>query len=298
MTVRGKVGFTGTRNGMTPAQVETVGRILRDLDPLELHHGACVGADAQIHGIMHRNFQECVMHIHPGLGANPKLRAEVYARPCDVVYDPLAHIERNHVIVDSTDVLIAVPAGSKPEKGRTGGTWATVVYANQVGKVARIVMPDGSEARLTGTPVDPDGNALFPVQPKPFRLAAHGREWNIDEIVRALGVYLHVIEPVPYVTEGGPQPPSDEWLARAVSAEAEANEFHGETVERAMRSLREAIAWIQRVRATPAEIEAMLSHDGNQYADSVRTAITLAARVAGPAVQADVFAGSKPAVQG
>src|SRR5258708_990516 len=47
-TVR-TVGFTGSRAGMTPAQLEQVRALVRGAD--EGHHGDCVGADEKFHAV-------------------------------------------------------------------------------------------------------------------------------------------------------------------------------------------------------------------------------------------------------
>ena len=42
-----KIGFTGTRHGMTPQQIEALNALLPVADPTaEFHHGDCLGADA------------------------------------------------------------------------------------------------------------------------------------------------------------------------------------------------------------------------------------------------------------
>lgn len=65
-----RVGFTGTRHGMTPAQTETFVATLRELEaslgPLaEFHHGDCVGADAEAHCLVRLHFRECYIILHP-----------------------------------------------------------------------------------------------------------------------------------------------------------------------------------------------------------------------------------------
>jgi hypothetical protein len=44
-----KVGFTGTRKGMTPQQRVAFAELVITLRPTQAHHGDCVGADAEFH---------------------------------------------------------------------------------------------------------------------------------------------------------------------------------------------------------------------------------------------------------
>jgi hypothetical protein len=44
-----KIGFTGTRFGMTVLQYNQVESIFQRDALIELHHGDCVGSDAQAH---------------------------------------------------------------------------------------------------------------------------------------------------------------------------------------------------------------------------------------------------------
>ena len=50
-----RVGFTGTRKGMTTAQRITLQNILLGTmigaDELTIHHGDCAGVDAEVHAI-------------------------------------------------------------------------------------------------------------------------------------------------------------------------------------------------------------------------------------------------------
>jgi len=130
-----RIGFTGTKRGMTAAQLDALRVCLNDYSVgTELHHGDCIGADAEAHDICTALRLKPV--IHPP--DNPRARAYKQAKR---VLPPKPYLERNHDIVDAVDYLIAAPAGFK-EKLRSG-TWATVRYAKRVGKVVYVLWPNG-----------------------------------------------------------------------------------------------------------------------------------------------------------
>jgi hypothetical protein len=139
-----KMGFTGTRNGMTAAQRTAVLMLLRDYEPAEVHHGDCVGADAQFADLAKSAIGARVV-AHPGPDGD--LRAHAL---CDEEWRPLTHFARNRNIVEQTDVLIATPPAM--HELPSGGTWYTIRYARKVGKLNVVVWPDGT---ITLTPVRP-----------------------------------------------------------------------------------------------------------------------------------------------
>src|SRR3990167_9767603 len=101
-----KLGFTGTQKGSTHKQmlqfIEFLERHKTEIT--EFHHGDCMGADEEAHYIVQELFPKIKIIIHPPY--NPKKRAYCVggfiARPKD-------YIERNHNIVDMTDILFAMP---------------------------------------------------------------------------------------------------------------------------------------------------------------------------------------------
>jgi len=126
------IGFTGTAKGMTAKQLAQV--ILLTEGAKALHHGDCIGADAEAHNLL---LSKMAIYIHPPI--IPDRRA--YCTGATQVYPPRAYLDRNHDIVDACNILIAAPSG--PETLRSG-TWATVRYAKKIGKAVHIIMPDGS----------------------------------------------------------------------------------------------------------------------------------------------------------
>lgn len=133
-----KIGFTGTRHGMTVAQQEVLLTLLTNSPCQEFHHGDCIGADEQAHEIAKKLGLFIV--IHPPLIA--KWRAN-NGQGCrgDESREPKSYIERNHDIVDETDMLIAAPGGEQEEL--RSGTWSTVRYARKQNKPVFIIYPNG-----------------------------------------------------------------------------------------------------------------------------------------------------------
>lgn len=118
-----RVGFTGSRKGMTMSQHEQLARVLAWLrsgwqfesgEPLEFHHGNSpeLGADQQAAAIAVRLGYTEYRH-------NPEDRSSS------------AMLQRNREIVQSIDILVAAPEYNA-EKLRSG-TWATVRYARAAG---------------------------------------------------------------------------------------------------------------------------------------------------------------------
>lgn len=122
-----RVGFSGTRFGMTEQQSKAVAHLLYTLRPVaELHHGDCTGADEQADLIAHELLIGIV--IHPPL--NPRFRA--WCRLAAEYRPPMPYIARDYAIVDETDVLIAAP--KSPVDEAHSGTWVTINYAIELGR--------------------------------------------------------------------------------------------------------------------------------------------------------------------
>ncbi len=134
-----KVGFTGTRTGLTPAQHEVLFRVLSGLMPLsEAHDGDCVGADTEFHHLVASFSPRPKLIGHPP--SNSILRAfNLY----DVLHPEIPYMARNHNIVNSVDTMVATPREYEPVI-RGSGTWATIRYAWQRRKSIEVIFPDGS----------------------------------------------------------------------------------------------------------------------------------------------------------
>jgi hypothetical protein len=138
------VGVTATRGGVNDVQRLSVAELLMLWLPREVHHGDCVGGDADVHTLVRDLGLGMRIAIHPP--DVDTLRAFCQA---DVIHAPKPYLERNHDIVDDCQRLLALPAG-EAETLRSG-TWATVRYAQQVGVPVFVLFPSGQlELRENG----------------------------------------------------------------------------------------------------------------------------------------------------
>ena len=132
-----RIGFTGTRKGMTKAQMKSLLKVLEKLKFREVHHGDCIGADKQFHNLIRLFFPKARIVIHP-----PNI--PTYRAFCkgDIILPEKYYLDRNEDIVKSSDIIIACPKEFKEVK--RSGTWSTVRCARRLGKSVIIIYPDGS----------------------------------------------------------------------------------------------------------------------------------------------------------
>lgn len=139
-----KVGFTGTRKGMTNRQKKTLYLIMIDIEPIEFTHGGCYGADSEAHEIIHEIItpEEERIHIYPG-NQNQYTIWKKYKRTDFLDYitlhEIMPYLKRNKKIVDSSNILAAAPSSLKEET--RSGTWTTIRYARKQGKPIIILDP-------------------------------------------------------------------------------------------------------------------------------------------------------------
>lgn len=123
------VSFTGTRFGMSPYQQESLLDYLTANAPIVLKvlHGGCIGADQEFHSF-------CIslgipIEIYPGYSKkSPEdLTYRAVCLGAQKVHEPLPHLERNRLLVDLADIVIACPLSEE----RKGGTWYTYNYAHK-----------------------------------------------------------------------------------------------------------------------------------------------------------------------
>lgn len=152
-----RAGFTGTREGMTAAQLRALADWLTRHALREFHHGAAIEADEQAVGLV-RN-QRIDVPEAPG----PYDWWRVIAHPSDLKdqtsqkalewsdrrMDPLPPLVRNrNIVICGADVLLAAPK-EHLEIVRSG-TWATVRFARKVGRPVVLFLPSGFVIGGTG----------------------------------------------------------------------------------------------------------------------------------------------------
>lgn len=129
-----RVGFSGSRLGMTENQMAQLRDALIDrfAPGAEFHHGDCVGADAEAHGIARALGYRIVGH--PPL--SPSLRAWCAV---DEQRRPAPYLARDDAIIAETDELLAAP--STAHERLQSGTWATIRRARKAAKPYEVITP-------------------------------------------------------------------------------------------------------------------------------------------------------------
>lgn len=130
------VAFSGPRASSSDVQVRTLDRLLLRLVGYgfkRFHVGDCVGSDVQAWNRATQYFQ---IIVHPPI--EPAYRAFLTGV---VVHKPRPYLERNHVMIDSTHVLVATLVDPRE---KSSGTFETVAYARRTGKPVYAIWPDGT----------------------------------------------------------------------------------------------------------------------------------------------------------
>lgn len=132
------VGFTGSRRGMNDKQREIVYNLLKHYNPsgietTDFHHGDCLGSDAEANDIAHDLGYRVI--IHPP--ENEKFRAYCEGH---VVLMQRGYIHRDQKIVQKAKVMLATPHGNEVLHS---GTWTTIRYSKEIGRMIHIIYPDG-----------------------------------------------------------------------------------------------------------------------------------------------------------
>jgi hypothetical protein len=128
-----KIGFTGTREGMSQHQIEQFVLKMIELDPAEFHHGDCVGADAEAHDLVREFLPHVWIVIYP-----PKSDYQRAFKTGDETKEPEAYLARDKKIVEATDFLIGAPK-SNDEIIRSG-TWATIRHARKLHRQNKVLV--------------------------------------------------------------------------------------------------------------------------------------------------------------
>jgi hypothetical protein len=127
------LGFTGTRHGMTPEQLAQLRAYWMTAQegaglPIRLHHGDCIGSDAQAHALA-KDLGFSVT-LHPPV--DPRLRAycELDVMADDDMRPPKPYLDRDRDIAEACSTLFATPG--QDHYRLHSGTWYTVRYGVNV----------------------------------------------------------------------------------------------------------------------------------------------------------------------
>ena len=134
------LGFTGTRAGMTDAQLRALRGVISTYPEILLHGGA-PGADEEADAFFAVGCTGTKIEVYPASAQ----RAGIWLRKTDgvrVIHNWMKPLVRDVIIAKRCDHLLACP-GTQEEIVRSG-TWSTVRYARKVGKPITILMPDGT----------------------------------------------------------------------------------------------------------------------------------------------------------
>ena len=131
-----RLGFAGPRKGVNDEQFLSLERMLT-LVPgiLEGHHGDGVGGDVDFHQLCRQ--LEIPIHIHP-----PKKSSNrAFCKGAIATAKKRDGSRRNRDIVESTDLLLAIPP--KDKEVVSSGIWASVRHARKLGRCVLIVRTNG-----------------------------------------------------------------------------------------------------------------------------------------------------------
>lgn len=125
-----RVGFTGTREGMSAKQMARLTERLReiiavrDVTSISFSHGDCVGADEEAATIA----QELglITIAHPSRDNGMMYRA---FHKSDIIRTPKPYMVRNHDIVLESHFMFVAPRSNEEEQ--RSGTWATYRFAKK-----------------------------------------------------------------------------------------------------------------------------------------------------------------------
>lgn len=124
------LGFSGTQLGMSAEQQSLLLWFLVELEPDQVHHGDCIGADEQFH----RLARSLGIYIVSHPPADSSKRAYCQA---DEERDPKPYLIRNKDIVNESDAMLFAPKDD--HEVLRSGTWSTVRYTRMYEKPYKIL---------------------------------------------------------------------------------------------------------------------------------------------------------------
>lgn len=142
-------GFTGTQIGWSAKQYDAFQDRIWDISSVApedfcLHHGDCIGSDANAHEVVFEMGWNIV--VHPPTVEDKRAfvhRTKFWDDERCTLLDPFPYLDRNkHIVSAATAELLATPQ-DKQERLRSG-TWATVRAAKRLNLPVRLFHRDGS----------------------------------------------------------------------------------------------------------------------------------------------------------
>lgn len=124
------LGFSGTQVGMTAKQQERLLWFLVELEPEQVHHGDCIGADEQFHRLA-RSLGIYVVS-HPPVDSHKRAYCQA-----DEEREPKPYLIRNRDIVDESEAMLFAPKDD--HEVLRSGTWSTIRYTRMYGKPHKIL---------------------------------------------------------------------------------------------------------------------------------------------------------------
>jgi hypothetical protein len=137
------LGITATKKGGSPEQLkwlrEQFSLAARVYPRVTLHHGDCVGGDAEAHALaLEFGF---AIEVHPP--SNPQHRAYCGIGEEGTVIHPVKDYHgRNHDIAVAVVALLGMPEGMASSYPRSG-TWSTLRVGVREGTPIRFCLPNG-----------------------------------------------------------------------------------------------------------------------------------------------------------
>ncbi len=146
-----KIGFAGTLEGMTKQQKSAFLKIMRKLkltyDRIDLSIGNCPGSDKDAVEIIKENNLVKSIQYYPSKEEERRgfdIENDFDFSDKKIIIkeiDTKPHFERNRIIIDGCEALIAVPKQAREEKDSE--TWAAVRYCKIMKKRVFTIYPDG-----------------------------------------------------------------------------------------------------------------------------------------------------------
>jgi hypothetical protein len=172
-----RIGFTGTQRGMTEPQKRTLHALLKAHNGTALHHGDCVGADAEAHDVARAIGLDIT--IHP-----PRIDAKRAWKTSADVRKPRDYLARNKDIVRETAMLIATP--SEEVEQLRSGTWSTVRFARELGRPVYVIGPDGTLLKAAEEPAPASAPSDLPSSGLPWGSPEWEDATELEALQRAL----------------------------------------------------------------------------------------------------------------